>query len=256
MKLKGLILTLGMLAGAANASLLTDTSGLGLDVTALGASTVGGVVVDLLGTNGSHVVSQLAASELFVGFFNTGTPDAYQGNPGTIGVQSGFTSSVLDSLGGGLAGASFRFTLHDGDTASGNFDYNANFLLVNGVEFGNWSNINAEQTDGNGNVTGAQSGGGFRDNILDTGWFTSTDSGLLASLYSSLQSTNELLFQLRDDSNEYDNHFDFTRGLDQSMIDVGQGPITQPGGQVPEPAPLTVIALGMALLGLLRSRKA
>ncbi|WP_102795598.1 hypothetical protein [Bowmanella denitrificans] len=254
MKMKVLILTLGIAAGSANASLLTNTSGLGFDVTSVGATTVGGVVVDLLGNNGTHVVSQLAASALFDGFFDDGTPVAYRGNPGTIGIQTGFDAAVLASLGGGLSGASFRFTLYDGDTGPGNFDEDANFLLVNGLEFGNWSDVNAEQTNGSGTVTGPQSGGGFRDSILDTGWFTSIDAGLLASLYTSLLSTNELLFQLRDDDNVYDNFFDFTQGLDQNLIDVGQGPITQPGGQIPEPLPLTLMTLGMAILGFLRNR--
>src|SRR5262245_24529980 len=58
------------------------------DVTA-----VGGIVLDLVGVNGRRVVSQLPASSLFKGDFNSGVPVAFRGNPGTIGIQSGFTAA-------------------------------------------------------------------------------------------------------------------------------------------------------------------
>lgn len=250
---KAILLTAALYAGASNASLITDTSGLGLDVTTLGVSTVGGVVVDLLGANGTHVVSQLAASQLFDGFYDSGTPVAYNGNPGTVGIQTGFNAGTMNALGGGIAGASIRFTLFDGDTALGDFDYNRNTLLINGLDFGSWSAVDAEQTTSTGVTSGSSSGGGFRDNILDTGWFTSTDSVLLTSLFSSLNTTNELLFQIQD-LDPYDNYFDFTQGIESSLIDVGQGPvISGPGVTVPEPTSMALIGLG--LLTMLRFRR-
>src|SRR6476646_6482132 len=95
-----------------------------------GVTEIGGLVLDLIGTNGVRVVSELPASQLFVGYSNTGTPTGFQGNPVTIGIQTGFTPAVLSALGGGIAEAAVRVTLFDGDTASGNFDFNDNTLRL------------------------------------------------------------------------------------------------------------------------------
>ena len=115
--------TAGLLASASSfATAFTNASPNGVDVTSVGASTVGGIVVDLLGLNGAHVISQLAAGTLFIGYYNSGTPVPYRGNPGTIGIQTGFGAAVTSALGGGLQAASFRFSLYDGDSAAGDFD--------------------------------------------------------------------------------------------------------------------------------------
>ena len=91
---------IALAAGSASASVFTSTTPTGFDATSVGASTVGGIVVEAVGTNGARVISQLAASSLYVGFYDSGTPVGYRGNPGTIGVQTGFSSSVLSALGG------------------------------------------------------------------------------------------------------------------------------------------------------------
>ncbi len=143
-------------AAPALATPFTSTSPLGLDVTTVGASTVGGIVVHMLGTNNASVVSQPAATSLFRGYADIGTPVSYRGNPLTIGIQTGFTPTILGALGGGLQAAAFRFTLYGGDSGTGDFDHNDHTLLVNGLNFGNWSSVNAEHTT----PTGA-AGAGF-----------------------------------------------------------------------------------------------
>jgi hypothetical protein len=231
----------------AAASTFTNTSPTGADVTTIGVSTVGGIVVQLVGTNGTTITSQLAASTLYVGFAAN--------NPFTIGTQAGFDDSITSLLGGGLSRATFRFSLFDGDTGAGNFDFNQNFLQVNGVEVGNWTSVQAQNTDGLGvALASGFSGGGFRDNLLDTGWFDVTNNAMLASIFTNIDAANSISFQLRDiDPN--DNFFDFTRGINNSLINVGSGPIVTPPNRVSEPGALALAGLGLLGVAFMRRRK-
>jgi PEP-CTERM motif len=219
-----------------------------------GVAQVGGIVVDVIGANGTRVVSQLSAGSLYTGFADSGTPIPFRGNPLTIGIQSGFTPAVLSALGGGIAQLSVRITLFDGDTGPGNFDENQNFLQLNGVEVGNFSDVVTQETNGTGLVVLSNNpAGGFRNGLLDTGFFHVTNAGQLSSIFTTLGSTNQLVFRLRDiDPN--DNFFDFTQGVNGGLINVGQGPSVT---EVPEPATLAVFG-GIALAGAFgyRRRKA
>lgn len=246
------VIGMSIVAGSAHATSFTLTSPTSGGAVASGISPVGGIVLDLIGLNDARVTSQLAANKTFVGYYNGGTPSAYNGNPGTIGIQTGFDSTVTNALGGGLKQAAIRFTLYDGDTAAGDFDFNDNTLLVNGLNFGNWSSVNSQNTDANGNAGSADfSGGGFRNDTLDTGWFSSSDAALLASFYNSVVNTQQVVYQVND-VDPYDNYYDFTQGISSNFTSVGQGPTVQPpSNAVPEPftilGSLTAGGIGVAL---------
>lgn len=203
----------------------TRTSPTSLGLIPSGFTEVGGIVLDLVGVNGTRVTSQLAASSLFEGFFSDGTPVEFRGNPGTIGIQSGFSQSAIDALGGGLAEVAVRITLEDGDTAAGDFDVNDNTLLLNGIDFGNFSEVETQVTSPDG-TSASQIEFGFGNNSLNTGWFFSTDPTSLEGFFQSLAG-GQVSFQLSDvDPN--DNFFDFTQGIDGGLIDVGSGPNVAP----------------------------
>jgi hypothetical protein len=220
-----------IMASSAQATTFTKTSPTAGGSLGSGFSEVGGIVLDLIGTNDARVSSQLSASSLFQGFANS--------NPFTVGTQTGFNSSVVNALGGGIKEVAVRLSLFDGDTAAGNFDFNQNTLLLNGLTFGNWSSVNAENTDSSGNAaSGGLSGGGFRNNLLDTGWFYSNNTSLLTSFYNTLVSQGQVKYEVNDNT-PFDNFYDFTQGINSSQINVGQGPSVQPPAQAtPEPASL------------------
>lgn len=237
------------LGSAASASTFTTTSLTSAGVLPAGVTAVGGLVFDFIGLNGARVVSQIAASSLFVGFSPI--------NPFVIGSQVGFDSSVTGALGGGIAEASVRVTLFDGDTAPGNFDQNQNTLLINGVSFGDFTDVVTITTDSLGNDIGS-TGFGFENDRLDTGFFFSDDSTALMSLFDSLLATETLVASL-DDVDPNDNLFDFTQGIDGSLIDVGTGPVVTPPPPSPSVIPLPaagwLMLAGIGGLAALRRRK-
>jgi len=194
-----------------------------------GASVVGGIVLDLIGSNGQRVLAQLGAGA-----------NLYKDTPGNlptqpdiiIGTQDGLTPAVLAALGGGLSKVAIRVTLFDGDTSIQdvppvpqiNQDYNENTLLLNELNFGNWSPIETLTTDSIGNViAGTTSNIGFFNQELDTGWFIADDPALLSSFYASLVSTGEVVYKLRD-SDPGDNFRNFQEGLDSSNISGNNSP--------------------------------
>ena len=198
--LAGLAMATLLAAGSASATPFTTTSLTnGGQALPGGVTEIGGIVLDMVGTNNVRVVSQLSASSLFSGFSGA--------NPFAIGTQTGFTAGVLAALGGGLQELAIRITLYDGDTAAG-------------------------------------------DNVLDTGFFYTNDATTLANVYSSLVSTEQAIYQLND-VDPSDNFFDFTQGLDGSLVDVGAGPEVV----VPEPGMAIIFGLGIAGLGFARRKR-
>lgn len=235
-----LLLTAGASTAATVATLDSPTSKGELPS---GVSVIGGVVLDLIGLNGTRVVSQTAASSLFVGF--NGPGDTLN-----FGSQSGFDAGVISALGGGISELSVRITLFDGDTSASNFDDGDNTLEVNGVEIGNFSDVVTQVTDANGAVEQADVLG-FSNNELNTGFFFTDDATALSAIFASLGATETALFSLVD-VDPGDNFFDFKQGIDGGLIDVGTGPVVSP---VPVPAALPLLLTAFAAMGAVGMRR-
>ncbi|MFV0423715.1 PEP-CTERM sorting domain-containing protein [Oleidesulfovibrio sp.] len=207
-------------------------------------SEVGGIVIDLVGLNDNRVVAQLAASGLYIGYA--------AGNPQVIGTQTGFSSAVVDALGGGLSEVAVRVSLWDGDTAAGEFDYQDNNFLLNGFAMQDFSDVLTQTTDGLG-VSLGTSEYGFGNQTFNTGFFYSNDSTFLSNLYASLAG-GSVEYSL-DDVDFGDNYYDFTQGVDASLINVGTGPVVNPT-PTPEPATMILLAAGLGILWVFRRRTA
>jgi hypothetical protein len=222
----------------ANATPFTETSPLGGAVPT-GVTPVGGLVLDLEGLNGTRVFAQAAASSLFVG--TQGVTNQ------TIGSISGFNATILSALGGGLSRAALRVTLDDGDSAAGEFNFNESTILVDGVSFGNVSSVDVQRTNSLGTMA-ISTGVGFRNSLLDTGWFTLLGASELSALFLGLGDGTATF--VWTDSQLDGNFLDFTQGVDGGLINVGTGPVVSPPAGTPVPEPGTLMTLGAGLAGL------
>jgi PEP-CTERM motif len=224
-----------MASGNALATTFTRTSPTSGGAIPAGATEVGGIVLDLVGTNGVRVVSQLSAASLFSGFASS--------EPQTIGTQTGFTPTVYNALGGGISQMAVRITLSDGDTALGDFDYVQNTLVVNGQSIANFSSVPTQETSNDGlTLLSSNPVGGFRDGLLDTGWFYTNNATVLASVFSGITSTQQVVFRLSDLS-PGDNFYDFTRGVAGGLINVGAAPNVSPVAEANGPYVATLTDL-------------
>lgn len=198
----------GFVATGALASPFTMTTPDGLSLPAEYPE-AGGVVIVLTGNNGNIYYQFSNPAGAFRGFQNSGSPGAFRGNPFTINdplVLNCGVSTCATYFGGGISRVQIRFTAEDGDTQVGGFDEDDIFLLLNGVVVGNWSDVATQNTTTAG-TTVLSSGTGFGDRTYDTGWFSSTDPGLLSSILSSGSMTTQVF-----DRDPNDNYWDFRRG--------------------------------------------
>lgn len=169
----------------------------------------GGFVVILIGANGNYYFQYVEPSQMYVGFANSGTPVAFQGNPTqiapTFNIDCG-AQGCSTYFGGSIATMHFRFSVLDGDTRAGEFDENDMDLRINGFSIGNWTPIAVETTTADG-LTGLGTGVGFGNDLFDTGWFTTTNTALLSNVFTTLQVTTTMF-----DNDPDDNFWDFTTG--------------------------------------------
>ena len=170
----------------------------------------GGVAIVMVGANGNAYFQFSNPTGAFVGYNNSGDPVAFQGNPFTINnpiaLNCGF-SPCSTYFGGSIAQVYIRFTASDGDTSSGNFDFNDITLRLNGFDVANWSSITTQTTNTAGTTAIGANHLGFGNNLFDTGWFTSTNAALLANILST-GSTSTQVF----DRDPNDNYWDFRQG--------------------------------------------
>ena len=230
------LLGLAVAVSSAPATPFTTTSPInGGSALPAGVTQVGGIVFQARGLNGVVVTSQLAASSLYVGFAGS--------NPQLIGTQAGFSAAILGALGGGFSEAAVRITLSDGDTGIGDFDQNQNFLLLNGINFGDFTGVAAQNTNGLGTVDIGVLTPGFNDGLLDTGFFYTANAVDLAALFGLISGNGGNIAFALNDLDPGENFYDFTQGVDGGLINVGQGPTID---AVPEPASLAL----WSILGL------
>ncbi|KQI67516.1 hypothetical protein AN189_15400, partial [Loktanella sp. 3ANDIMAR09] len=177
----------------------------------------GGVAIVMTGVNGNIYYQFSNPDGAFVGFQNTGTPTRFRGNPFTINdpipLDCGFRSCT-DYFGGAIARVDIRFSALDGDTQVGGFDRNDIFLILNGVNVGNWSDVTTQATNEAG-TTSFSTQQGFGNNTFDTGWFSSTNAALLGNILQANQTVTQVF-----DRDPNDNFWDFTRGNSLPQDDI------------------------------------
>ena len=210
-------------------------------------SPFGGIVVEAQGFSGDWLVSQTPASEL-----NKGAP---RGDPEIndffIGQQDGFNDDLLGQMGGGFSTFTIRITVFDGDNDPGNFDFDDNYLRINGIVIGSLSDVITTTTNAVGDIlNGFEDGLGFGNDETDTGIITITDEATLEALFASLSETNTLFFEI-DKRDESGNFFDFTSRSRIPYADAGLAPTLVP---VPLPATAWLLLVALGGLGVARRR--
>lgn len=177
----------------------------------------GGVAIVMVGANGNAYYQFSDPTGAFQGFNNNGTPAAFQGNPFTINSPIALNcgaSSCATYFGGSIAQMYVRFTAQDGDTGTGEFDFNDITLRVNGFDVANWSTVQTEIT----NTAGTVSQGfrtGFTNNTYNTGWVSSTNPALLSNILTTGSTTSQIF-----DRDPNDNFWDFRIGNTLANQDI------------------------------------
>jgi hypothetical protein len=249
------IIALSGIASSASAQLISPLNG--IDYSTYGISAEGGVVIDIVGTSGVQVVSQIAAIDLFSGYYIDPSLDPFGflvpptpavWVPGSVMAQGfGFSPSIVSSLGGGISAMSIRLTEYDGDTGSsglgpGMNQFNPNLdplaagidLIVNGQNVANFEDV------------------GFESDTLDTGFFTISDSTALASIYSVLSVTNVVELNYDEGLDKGLALVDFQTGLDKLSLMNSVDPTIV--DVIPEPSAVGILGFA-SILGFIAVRR-
>lgn len=246
------ILSLTAFVGTVSAQLISPLNG--LDYSTYGISAQGGVVIDIVGTSGAQVVSQISANSLFHGYYSEimnsiyGIPGAGPSSyiPGSImGVQAGYTPDLIAALGGGIAQMSIRLTEFDGDTGSASFGPGINMfnpdldplaagidLIINGFNVANFEDV------------------GFESGVVETDFFMISDAGALSSIFASLSSTGEIVLGYDEGLDKGIASVDFTYGLDDVSLVTSVRPIEV----IPEPSVIGLLGFS-SIFGLIALRR-
>lgn len=144
-------LTVGILAAASLAAPLSaqfmSSLNPAIDLNSFGIVENSGIVVEILGANGAHVVAQIGNLELYNGFFDYGTGGGIFANnifgyTGDANMPIPFTAGLLGIMGesygwdafdfgGSIAGINIEMTMFD---FQGGNNPGEDYLMVNGVD--------------------------------------------------------------------------------------------------------------------------
>jgi hypothetical protein len=205
-----LMIVVSVLAINANASLssILTTSPTSAGALPVDIPVFGGAVIDIITADNTRLINYISRDDLFHGHVNSGRLDFASQQLGSLL----FTFGMLDAISSGITELAIRLSLYDGDNAVGadviigdEYQANKNFLEVNGIEFGNFTEIKT--------VTSSRKGEeyfndfeatGFANKKSATGWFYSNDASILGFINDSLLDTSTLGldFVVRDAKSE------------------------------------------------------
>ncbi|MGB0906432.1 MAG: beta strand repeat-containing protein, partial [Maricaulaceae bacterium] len=171
----------------------------------------------LIGVNGNIYYQFVNPSTQFEGYYNSGTPVAFRGNPFQLGPTQNLNcgpTACVDYFGGSIVEGYARLTARDADACPGNFDHNDVFFEVNGIQVGGFTGPNTQRTNMAGTVSyGFESC--FRDQSTtetSTAWFDLTP---VPGLLNNILTTGGTTPWVRD-NDVRDNHWFFKDGNDAS----------------------------------------
>jgi hypothetical protein len=235
-------LTLSMMCLSAHGSLLLSSpTGQG-DLHA-SIPDFGGAVIDIVGKNNNRVLSFISERELaHVGLVTDSNGYAST----TIGALS-FTDEMLNALIGGIDQIAIRLTMWDGDNSlldgvAQGFHANKNYLYANGVNAGNFSNIETQAFERFGTNTVSTPGTtGFVTDLTAVGWFSINESAMLDAIYTSIFGTRNLAldFVIEGAAANHANFISFSDRDDRLTRQVKSFNVIK----VPEPKTLLIIMI-------------
>ncbi|MBT0585628.1 PEP-CTERM sorting domain-containing protein [Alteromonas oceanisediminis] len=253
MLLRVLLLAVSAFAMNANANLILTNSPTSAGALPGDIPKFGGAVIDIITADNQRLVNYISRDDLFHGHVNSERLDFASQQLGALS----FSSSMLDAIGSGIAELAIRLSLYDGDNAVGadvvakeEYQAGKNFLEVNGVEFGNFSDVETLTSSRKGEEYFEDfKATGFANKKSATGWFYSNNSSVLGLIQSSVISSSVLGLDFVIRNARSENWISFHER------DASPQPQVQPPGvvNVSEPSTIGIMLAAVALL-LFRKR--